>query len=353
MLLAFSLLGSAIMMFVLGYGISFDVEDIEFAVLDRDRTPASRAYVETFSGSRYFIELAPLQSDAEADRRMRSGELSLVLEIPPGFGRDLKRGRSPEVSAWVDGTMPFQAETTGGYTQGAHRDFLIELGRTASDAEMRSPAAELQVRYRYNQDFKSLYAVAPAVIPLLLVLIPAILSAVAVVREKELGSITNLYATPVTRLEFLLGKQLPYIAISMVNFFALVAMTVWLFGVPLKGSLPVLTLAALLYVATTTGIGLLMSTFTRTQIAALFGTAIITMLPATQFSGLNDPVASLEGSARVIGEFYPTTYFMVVSRGVFTKALGLEELSAQLITLAAFIPAPILLSLLLLKRQEV
>ena len=187
---------------------------------------------------------------------------------------------------------------------------------------------------------------------LLLIMIPATMTAAGVVREKELGSITNLYATPVTRLEFLLGKQLPYIAISMVNFFALVAMAVWFFGVPLKGSLLVLSAAALLYVATTTGIGLLMSTFTRTQIAALFGTAIITMLPATQFSGLTDPVSSLEGSARVIGEFFPTTYFMVVCRGIFTKALGIDELSAQLLALAAFIPVPILLSLLLLKRQE-
>ena len=350
-LLAFSLLGSAILMFVLGFGISFDVEDVAFAVLDRDRTPASRAYVESFSGSRYFIERPPLQDDDEADRRMRAGELSLVLEIPPGFGRDIKRERRPEISAWVDGTMPFRAETAGGYTQRAHYDYLLDLAREAGVDEARA-AAELQIRYRYNQDFKSLYAVAPAVIPLLLVLVPAILTAVAVVREKELGSITNLYATPVTRLEFLLGKQMPYIAISMVNYFCLVAMAVWFFGVPLKGSLLVLSAAALLYVATTTGLGLLMSTFTRTQIAALFGTSIATMLPATQFSGLNNPVSSLEGAAAAIGEAFPTTYFMVISRGVFTKALGFEELSQHLLVLALSIPVPILLSLLLLKRQE-
>ena len=351
-LLTFSLLGSAILMFVLGFGISFDVEDIAYAVLDRDRTPASRTYIETFAGSRYFVERPPLHSDIEADRRMRAGELSLVIEIPPGFGKDLKRGRTPEISAWVDGTMPFRAETAGGYTQGAHYNYLVELARATTGTEPRTTAADLQVRYRYNQDFKSLYAVAPAVIPIMLVLVPAILTAVAVVREKELGSITNLYATPVTRLEFLLGKQMPYVVISMVNYFCLVALAVWFFDVPLKGSLLVLSVGALLYIATTTGFGLLMSTFTRTQIAALFGTSIATMLPATQFSGLTNPVSSLEGAAATIGEIFPTTYFMVISRGVFTKALGLEELSGHLIVLAVSVPVPILLSLLLLKRQE-
>jgi ribosome-dependent ATPase len=213
-------------------------------------------------------------------------------------------------------------------------------------------AASLESRYRYNQDFKSLYAMVPAVIPLLLVFIPAILTALGVVREKELGSITNFYVTPVTRLEFLLGKQLPYVLLSLASFFLLVLQALWVFDVPLKGSFPTLALGAFLYVLATTGLGLFMSTFTRTQIAALFGTAILTMLPTVQFSGLTTPVSALEGFGYWVGQFYPASYFLVISRGVFTKALEFRDLVWQLLALAAFTPVLWALCAVLLKKQE-
>ncbi|MCX8145519.1 MAG: ribosome-associated ATPase/putative transporter RbbA [Azovibrio sp.] len=349
--LAFALLGSVLLMFVLGYGISLDVEGLRFAVLDRDDSPESRAYVQNLSGSRYFIAQPPLTGFADLDRRMRKGELALALEIPPGFGRDLRAGRQPQVGAWVDGAMPYRGETMRGYVQGMHQHYLAELQRAATG---QSPAAAVrfEVRYRYNQDFKSIYAMVPAVIPLLLVFIPAILTALGVVREKELGSITNLYVTPVTRLEFLLGKQLPYVLLSLLSFFLLVLQARWIFGVPLKGSLLALALGGLLYVLATTGLGLLMSTFTRTQIAALFGTAILTMLPTVQFSGLTTPVSALEGLGYWIGQCYPASYFLVISRGVFTKALALSDLVPQLLALAAFTPVLWLLCAVLLKKQE-
>ena len=349
--LTFALLGTALLMLALGYGITMDVEDISFAVLDWDQTPASRDYIQNISGSRYFVERPAIMDDADMVRRMRTGELSLALEIPPNFGKDLKSGRAPEVGAWVDGAMPFRAETIKGYVQGMHYDYLTKLALRTSGATPQT-MADLEVRYRYNQDFKSLYAMVPGMIPLLLVLIPAMLMALAVVREKELGSITNLYATPTTRLEFLLGKQLPYIGIGMVNFLVLVLMAVLLFSVPLKGSFLALTLGALLYVTATTGLGLLMSTFARTQTAAIFGTAIATMLPAVQFSGLVNPVSSLEGAGAVMGKLYPTSYFLNISRGTFSKDLGFVDLHGDFLALAAFIPVLTLLSLMLLKKQE-
>ncbi len=350
--LTFALLGSVVLMFILGYGITLDVENLRFAVLDLDRTPASRDYIENIAGSRYFAEQPVIRDSAGLDRRMRSGELSLAIEIPPGFGRDLKRGRQPEVGVWVDGAMPFRAETIRGYVQGMHYDYLGDLSlRTYGVVPTLVPAA-IESRYRYNQDFRSINAMVPAVIPLLLVFIPAILMALGVVREKELGSITNLYVTPVTRLEFLLGKQLPYIAVSMISFFGLVLLAVFVFGVPLKGSFTALTLAALLYVTATTGVGLLMSVFTRTQIAALAGTAVVTLMIAVNFSGLTHPVTSLEGAGAMVGRLFPTSYFLTVSRGAFTKALGFGELSGDIIVLAVFIPVLTLLSLIFLRRQE-
>jgi ribosome-dependent ATPase len=350
--LTFALLGTAVLMFVLSYGISMDVEDISFAVLDRDRTPQSRDYIQNIAGSRYFVERRPIVDDAELDVRMRNGELSLALEIPPRFGKDLKRGRTPAVGAWVDGAMPFRAETIRGYVQGMHAEYLSDLAIRARGLAPVAPAANVEVRYRYNQDFKSLYAMVPGMIPLLLVMVPAMLMALGVVREKELGSITNFYATPVTRLEFLLGKQLPYIGISMINFFGLIALALFMFDVPLKGSFLALTVGGLLYVTATTGLGLLISAFTQTQIAAIFGTAIITLLPAIQFSGLINPVSSLEGAAAIMGRLYPTTYFLTISRGTFTKALGFPDLYRDLLALAAFVPVLTVLSLALLKKQE-
>jgi len=192
----------------------------------------------------------------------------------------------------------------------------------------------------------------PATMAMLLVLIPAILMALAIVREKELGSITNFYVTPVTRIEFLVGKQIPYIAVAFVSFFVLLAMTLLVFSVPLKGSAATLVLGAALYVATSTGYGMLISSFARTQIAALFGTAILTVIPATQFAGMLTPVSSLSGVGAFIGKIFPMTYFLRISVGSITKGLGFQDLALNLAALAAFIPILTLLSLLFLRKQE-
>ncbi|MFA7555157.1 MAG: ribosome-associated ATPase/putative transporter RbbA [Spongiibacteraceae bacterium] len=350
--LTFALLGSVILMFIMGYGLSLDVEDLSFAVLDRDQTPQSRDYIHNMSGSRYFVEHAPIYTQAELDRRMISGELSVALEIPPNFGKDIKRGRDVEVGVWVDGAMPFRAETVRGYLEGMNYDYLTQLARRTLGYVPELTVANLEVRYRYNQDFKSLFAMVPAVIPLLLVFIPAILMALGVVREKELGSITNLYATPVTKLEFLLGKQLPYIIVSMVSFVGLVALAVVVFAVPLKGSFWLLFLATLVFVTTTTGLGLLISSFTKTQIAALAVTAIITLLATVSFSGLTSPVSSLEGVGAIIGQSFPATYYLNISRGIFTKALGFHDIYFDLLKLSVFVPVLTLLSWLSLSKQE-
>ncbi|MCG2586354.1 ribosome-associated ATPase/putative transporter RbbA [Massilia sp. TS11] len=350
--LAFALIGSVLLMFVLGLGISLDVENLRFAVLDRDQSPESRAYIENIAGSRYFDRRADIRDDADMARRMESGELSLAVEIPPNFGRDLRLLRSPEVGVWVDGALPFRGETARGYVLGMHQDYLVKLITEKTGNRPELLPTDIALRYRYNQDFRSIYAMVPAVIPLLLMFIPAILMALGVVREKELGSITNLYVTPVTRTEFLLGKQLPYIAVGMISFLALVLQAVYSFKVPVKGDLGALALGTLVYVTTSTGIGLLISTFTRTQIAALFGAAILTMLPAIQFSGLTTPVGSLEGMAYWIGQFFPTTYYLTLCRGVFTKALGFADLAGQFAVLLAFVPVLTAASVALLPKQE-
>jgi len=344
------MLGTVVLMFIMGYGISLDVEDLTYAVLDRDQTTASQAYALNIAGSRYFIEKTPLTSPSDLDQRMRSGDIALAIEIPPNFGRDLKRGAVPQIAFWIDGAMPMRADTIKGYVQGLHMSYLQDLARSAG-VDSRA-AANVAIRYRYNPDVQSLPAMVPAMIPILLMMIPAMLTALGVVREKELGSITNFYVTPVTRLEFLIGKQLPYIALGMINFVTLVLLAVFVFGIPIKGSLFTLVLGALLYVTCATGLGLLMSSVLNSQIAAIFGTAIATLLPAVQFSGLTYPVSALEGFSAFLGQIYPTSHFLVISRGVFSKALGMADLYWYFIPLLLAIPLLTLLSVAGLRKQE-
>ncbi|MDL2298848.1 ribosome-associated ATPase/putative transporter RbbA [Synergistaceae bacterium OttesenSCG-928-D05] len=345
------LFGSLILLIIMGYGISLDVENLRYAILDRDQTMLSNNYALNIKGSRYFIEHPPVENYQELDKRMKSGELSVVLEIPPGFARDVERGDPAQVGAWIDGAMPQRAETIKGYLQMLHTGWLQDR---LTEAGIEAPSmANIEVRYRYNPDVLSLPAMVPAVIPILLLMIPAMLTALSVVREKEMGSIINLYVTSVTRTEFLLGKQVPYVLMAMVNFFLMTAMAVFLFDVHVKGSFLALTLAAFIYCIFTTGFGLLASTFTKSQIAAIFCTMVATMIPAVQFSGLINPTSSLTGGGRFIGEIYPATYMLTISRGIFSKALGFTDLYSSYIPMMIAVPVIMCTAIALLKKQEV
>ena len=343
--------GSLLLMFVIGFGITMDVEDLSYAVLDRDQTTLSQNYTLNLAGSRYFTEHAPIIDYEDLDRRMRNGELSLAIEIPPGFSRDVLRGQNVQIGAWIDGAMPQRAETVQGYVQGMHQHWLLVQASERSGASAAGNAS-VETRFRYNPDVKSLPAMVPGVIPLLLLMLPAMLTALAVVREKETGSITNLYVTPVTRIEFLLGKQLPYVGLAMVNFLLMSLLAVTVFGVPVTGSFFTLSLAALIFSFAATGMGLLASAVTRSQIAAMFFAMIGTIIPATQFAGLRDPVSSLEGSSKFIGEIYPATHMISISRGVFSKALGLADLTGPLWSMLFSVPVILGAAVLLLKKQE-
>ena len=350
--LLFAFVGSALMMLAFGFGITTDVENIRFADLDLDRSPESRAYLSAFEGSRYFVPHPPGQTPDEMELRLKSHEIEVALEVASNFGRNLQQGNPGEVTAWVDGAPTNRAESLRQYVVGVHNNFLREQGRSSPRVLPGQAAFDVETRFVYNPTFESLYAIVPSVPAILLILIPAILMAVSIVREKELGSIINFYVTPTRRIEFLVGKQLPYIVIGMINHVLLLLMAVAVFGVPLKGSGWMLTVCALLYVTATTSLGMLVATFTSSQVAAVFITAILTILPTTQFSGMLQPVSTLDGGARVLGTIWPTTYYMHASVGAFTKGLGAEGLWIDALALAAFIPVLIGFSVAGLPRQE-
>jgi ribosome-dependent ATPase len=358
--LAFAFLGSALLLLIMSFGISQEVRNIPFAVLDQDGSPESRAYLSAFEDSLWFRSRAPLLDIDQLERRMASGELALALQIPPGFGVALRRANGAEVAAMIDGTDTGRAGTIESYVSGAHAHVLAESEGAVPALDMlaQSRAAGstapvlLEPRFRYNPAMASLPAIGPSIPPLLLLLIPAILMAVSVAREKEIGTITNFHVTPTGRAEFLIGKQLVYIGITLLNFAILTVLVVLVLGVPLRGDPLSLVLASLFYAVAATGFGLLVSMMTATQVTAVFATTILSVMPTLQFSGMMEPVSSLQGPARLMGTFWPTTWYMMVSVGCFTKGLGLADLSAALVRLAAFGPVFTGLAILALRRQE-
>lgn len=347
--LTIALIGSLILMLVLGFGITLDIDRIKFAVLDWDHSAESRAYIDGFAGSTYFRQQAPLQNQEQLVDELKAANIAFAIEIPPDFSAQLRRARSVDVAATVDAANVFRAESIVNYVKGVNAQFVDALAQAGGNDQ---PPARIETRFRYNQAFRSVEALVPSTIALMLVFIPSILTALSVVREKELGTITNFYGTPVSRLEFLLGKQLPYVLLALTNFVAMAIMAVTIFAVPLRGSLVGLTLGAVVYVFATTAIGLLSSCLTKTQMAAVFGTAIATMVPATQFSGMLQPVATLEGSGYVAGLLFPTTYFMKTTIGAFTKSLSFTELLPFIAATFLFWPVLLGIAAALLPKQE-
>lgn len=350
--LSLSIIGSFILMLAFGYGITVDVENLSFAVLDRDQTFISRDYAYNIAGSRYFIERAPIKDYEDMDLRLRNGDISLAIEIPPGFARDVQHGRQVSIGAWIDGAMPRRAEIVRGYVEGMHLHWLQNSASKWFEINAPKEPVSIETRFLYNPDVKSVPAMVPGVIALLLIMIPAILSSLSVVREKELGSILNFYTTPVTRLEFLIGKQTAYVILALINFILLVGVAVLIFDVPLKGSFLTLAVATFIYVIISTSIGLLFSTFTSSQVAAIVGTAIITMVPTLNFSGLLDPISSLDGVAYFIGHIFPTSYYLTIARGTFSKGLSFHDLWLWFIPLIVTIPILLGLTIALLRKQE-
>ena len=347
----FALFGPVILMTAVTWGVSFDVGNLAFAVRDRDQSAESRAIVEYFAGSSQFHQLPPLTADADIDAALESSSAKMIIDIPPAFGRDLLRGARPEIGFYLDGAESFNASNLTGYIASILGDYARDQAH-AHGIRLPPDAAQLVPRFRYNPDFKSILAIAPGVLMLALSLFPAMMAAVGVVREREIGSIANFYASPASRLQFLLGKQLPYLAAAMLSFLILYLMMRYWFGVPLNGSAAALLTGTLLMCATTTATGLLVSCFTRSQVAAIFITAVGTVMPAMSFSGFLVPVSSLQGGAYIMGKILPSAWYANLTTGTFVKGLGYLDLVREHLILGGYYLIILTLAVLNLKKQE-
>ena len=333
------------LMVLFGVGLSLDVEHIPFVVLDQDKTQESRDYAARFSSGVFFNLEGELTDPKQLDELMARGKVRAALIIPNGFGRKLAANQPAEVQTVIDGTFPSRALTTKGYIDAINAQASLDrigqlishtTGMTEDAARKRLSPVKLSVRYLYNEAVESLWSLGPKLLMVILMVAPPFLTALGVVREKETGAIFNLYASNLTRGEYLLGKLAPYVGISFLNSWVLWLIALWGFGVPFRGSMLFFSLASVIYVLCTTGIGLLVSIVTRSQVSAMIVTAIITIVPAVLYSGVLIPVPSLGPTGQVIAHLLPAMYYTDIAVGCFLKGNGLKELWQECLVLAIY-----------------
>lgn len=335
----------AALMLVFGYGLTLDVEHIPFAVVDHDKSAMSRDYLHRYIDSRYFDYQGDVASEREIEPLLTDSRIRLAIIIPPRFQESLMSGRAVAVQTLIDGTFPFRTSSSKGYVVAINAAFNSELlgsyisrrlGVSAETAKAMAQPVGVQLRYLYNQEVKSVWSIAAVLMMFVLMVAPPFLTALGVVREKENGSIYNIYASTVTRGEFLIGKLSPYVAISVINFLLLWLMATQLFGAPFKGDPLFFFLASVVYVSCTTGIGLLVSLFVRTQVAAMMLTVIVTIVPSVLYSGLLVPIASMEPGAKLEAHLFPAMYYTDIVLGSFLKGVGLEQLWGKVLALLIY-----------------
>jgi len=335
----------AMIMFMFGYGLSLDVENIPFAIVDHDKTHLSRDYTYKFAKSRYFNLKAYTEDGRKLDKMLDKGIVRMGLIIPEHFQENLSAGRRADVQFLIDGTLPYRTKITKGYVIVMNAAFNSEIlssyitktmGISLKQAKQKLNPIGLQVRYFYNEPVKSIYSLAPALMGMILFMSPPFLTALGIVREKESGSIYNIYSSTVTRFEFLIGKLFPYVIISIINANILWIMAVSLFGVPFKGNLPFFAAATAIYVVCSTGIGLLVSIFVRTQIAAMMVTTVLTVIPAWLYSGVVIPISSLDKIARIEAHLFPAMYYNYIIMGSFLKGVGIDILWKNVVALIIY-----------------
>jgi len=358
--LALAFIVPTAMLLVFGYGLILDVENIPFSVVDYDKTPMSREYAYRFIGSRYFDFKGEVEHELELKPLFEQSKIRFALVIPPHFERDLRAGRAVTVQSLIDGVFPFRATTSKGYVLAMNTAFNAELltehfskrlGLPTDQAEKLAQPVKVQLRYLYNQELRSTWSVAAVMIMFVLMVSPPFLTAMGVVREKESGSIYNIYCSTVSRAEFILGKLTPYVAISTINSLILWALSVFLFGAPFKGDPLFFFFASFVYVVCTTGIGLLVSLMVRTQVAAMMVTVVLTVVPSVLYSGLLIPISSMEPMGQFQAHLFPAMYFTNIALGSFLKGVGMKELWVEVTALAIYAAILWVLSFMLFSKR--
>jgi ABC-2 type transport system permease protein len=325
---------------LLALGFVLDVKNLPVAFYDQDRSPLSRNYMYAFTNSEYFRLVTLANSPAEIDRLLESAEVRAAVLIPPDFSRRLNGGDVASVQVLVDGTFPSRALVASGYIAAIDAQFAatLRVANLAGRGLVRADLVPISIEGRvwYNPSLETKNSLVPGLMVISLMFYPALLAALVLAREKERGTIFNLYCSPVSRWEVIVGKAVPYVGLAFFVYFLLMALNLSVFGIRFVGNPIVLTAGALLYITASVGFGLLISVFCSTQVAAMLITFLALMTPSMMFSGLMTPVSSMERSAQIISRLIPASYFISMVRGVFLKGLGFEHFAYDLLTLGTF-----------------
>ena len=331
--LAMAFLMPAFLILLFGYVISFDVRNIKLAVLDQDNSQESRGLVDAFTSSGYFRIVARPARIAEGEDLLQLGSVRAVLVIPPDFSKNLGANRPAEVQALVDGGDANTAAIALNYA----RAIVIEhSSRVTVQGRMLQMPIVPESRIWYNEELKSSNMIVPGLISVVMMVVAAMLTSLTIAKEWERGTMEQLAATPVHRLEVILGKLLPYLVIGLIDVTAAVIMGLTVFAVPFRGNFLVLYGAALLFLLGTLGLGIFISAAVKTQVLATQTAMIATYLPSMLLSGLMFDIGSMPLPLRLISLIVPARYFIVVTRGVFLKGVGPEVLWHQGVAMLVF-----------------
>ena len=330
-----------VMLFLFGYAVNLDVEDVGLGVYDEDLSPASRDLISRFSATPYFKLRRRFESPHELESALQRGDVRLALVIPRRFHERVLRGEAGPVQIIVDGTYSATSALALAYAEAIVSAF----------PRPSRPAIEPQVRVWYNPSLRSVNYIVPGLFAVILMAFPPLLTALAIVREKETGTIQQIFASPVTSPEFIIGKLVPYGAVAFFEMLLVVAVGYLWFDVPFRGSLPLLLAVSFIYVLTTVGIGLLVSTVTRSQLAAMLLALIVTLMPSFLFSGFLFPLFTMPAALELYSSLFPASYFMEISRGIILKGAGLEAIGLNTLLLSVYTLAVFLLASWRLKQK--
>ena len=351
--LAVAVLLPVVLLFLFGYGIRYDVENVAFGVRDQDRSAESRRLIERFKASGYFTLRAELRTPADVRHCLDRGEVALVLDIPPGFARAVAAREAVQVQALIDGSFSPTALIVSSYVAAIGSRYSADLALEALARQGLAPPGDVaaETRVWFNPTMRSVNYIVPGLFAVLLMAFPPMLTALAIVREKERGTVAQIHVSPVRPATFVIGKIVPYALLAYLEMLiVLVVGTAW-FRIPFQGHVAFLLGASLLYVFVTVGLGVLVSTIARTQVSAVLLTLVFTLMPSVLFSGFVFPIATMPYALQLYTYVFPARYFMDVSRDLFLKGAGLELLWVNLGLLAGYAAAVIAIAAARLSKK--
>ncbi|MEW6324640.1 MAG: ABC transporter permease [Nitrospirota bacterium] len=344
-----------VMLYLFGSALSLDVKEVGLAVYDLDQSPQSRDLIDAFPHSGYFRRAHDIQREQEIRELLDRGRARLVLVIPHDFSEQLAGGRTAMVQTLVDGSFSATAMVVAGYAAAIIHNFALEQAQRALAAAGHDDAhlmpIEVNSRIWFNAPLKSVNYIVPGLFGVILMAFPPLLTTLAVVREKEAGSVQQIFVSPVRPWQFITGKMLPYAAIAFLEMVMILAAGLWWFNVPFRGSLLLFLGATTLYVFCTVGLGLLVSATTRSQLVAMLLALILTLMPSFLFSGFLFPIFTMPDMMQMYTYLFPARYFVEISRGIAMKGVGLEVLWPQFLLLIVYTAAVFSLTTLLFRKK--